>query len=186
MWWKCGTCDFSWKASPATRVKGHGCPKCNQQKQIKNYISGKIIKHGSFAHNFPQLLQEWNYEKNGDLDPNSITSFSGKEVWWRCLHGHTWKISVYSRTKKHTGCPYCSGRYAISGVNDLQTVNPKLSKEWDYSRNDTSPRELKPNSEKKVWWIGECGHKWEATIRNRNKGNGCPECAKQNRKNKNP
>jgi hypothetical protein len=32
-------------------------------------------------------------------------------------------------------------------------------------------------SNKKVWWLGKCGHEWEAIINNRSKGRGCPYCA---------
>ena len=31
----------------------------------------------------PQLANEWNYEKNGDMLPSNVTVFSGKKVWWR-------------------------------------------------------------------------------------------------------
>lgn len=177
VWWKCRKCNFSWKASPATRVKAHGCPKCNQQKQISNFIKGKIERQGSFAYNFPQLLSEWDYEKNKGIDPYKLTNCSGLEVWWKCAQGHSWKSSVYSRTKKKTGCPYCAGRYAIEGVNDLQTVNPVLASEWDYSKNSIIPQNVMPNSGIKVWWHGKCGHRWEATVASRTHGNGCPYCA---------
>ena len=36
-----------------------------------------------------------------------------------------------------------------------------------------------PNSGKKVWWICNKGHEWQASIAHRNKGRGCPYCAGQ-------
>lgn len=35
---------------------------------------------------------------------------------------------------KKSGCPYCAGLLPIVGVNDLQTTNPELMKEWDYQK----------------------------------------------------
>ena len=33
------------------------------------------------------------------------------------------------------------------------------------------------NSSKKVWWLGKCGHSWQAAPKNRIYGNGCPYCS---------
>jgi hypothetical protein len=37
---------------------------------------------------------------------------------------------------------------------------------------------LTPDFNKKVWWICEEGHEWQATVKSRVKGRGCPECNK--------
>ena len=125
----------------------------------------------------PKLMAEWNYEKNIGLDPSKITLGSGKKVWWKCDKGHEWLTSIHHRNKG-SGCPYCWGRYAIKGENDLQTVNPSLAKEWNYDKNNgLTPLDVLPNSEKKVWWICNKGHEWQATIGSRTAGSGCPYCA---------
>lgn len=80
------------------------------------------------------------------------------------------------------GCPFCAGQITISGVNDLVTINPNLANEWDYEKNVVTPNNISPNSHKKVWWkCDDCGHKWQAEIKSRNSGNGCPICAKKRR-----
>ena len=33
------------------------------------------------------------------------------------------------------------------------------------------------SSHKKVWWLGKCGHEWQAIIASRTNGTGCPCCA---------
>lgn len=125
------------------------------------------------------LVAEWNYEKNGNLRPEAFLQYSNKKVWWKCSNGHEWQAIIASRNRGH-GCPYCSGRYSISGENDLQTVNPVLAKEWNYEKNNgLTPVDVMPSSHKKVWWICSRGHEWQASISNRNKGNGCPYCAGQ-------
>ena len=75
-------------------------------------------------------------------------------------------------------CPYCSNQKILPGYNDLQSKFPELAKEWHPTKNGT----LKPNmvscgSGKKVWWICKNGHEWQAIIKNRSKGNGCPYCS---------
>lgn len=129
-----------------------------------------------------QLMSEWNWEKNNVLNfnPKTLTLGNNKQVWWKCQKGHEWQATIYSRNAG-CGCPYCSGRFAIKGENDLQTVNPTLATEWNYEKNDgLTPADVMPNSNKKVWWKCSNGHEWRATIYSRNNGNGCSYCAGKN------
>ena len=53
---------------------------------------------------------------------------------------------------------------------------------YNYEKNNgLTPADVAPNSNKKVWWKCRKGHEWQAIIANRNKGNGCPVCAKEKR-----
>ena len=136
-----------------------------------------IEKDNSIIFSNPEVAREWNYERNGSLRPEHVLSNSGKKVWWKCSKGHEWQAVIQSRSNG-TGCPYCAGRIAITGLNDLQTVNPDLAKEWDREKNSgLTPMDVLPNSEKKVWWKCKQGHEWQAIIGNRSKGQGCPYCS---------
>ena len=58
--------------------------------------------------------------------------------------------------------------------------NAELMAEWDWKKNNElgfDPKVLTLGSNKKVWWECNKGHEWQATIKNRNKGNGCPYCS---------
>ena len=33
---------------------------------------------------YPYLIEQWHPEKNGDLDPATVTHGSHKKVWWLC------------------------------------------------------------------------------------------------------
>ena len=168
VWWKCEH-GHSWLATVNNRKKGTACPYC----------SGRVALKGvnDLATLFPKLAVQWDYEKNGKLIPSTITCASNKNVWWKGSCGHTWQTTVYNRIKGH-GCPYCSGRYAIIGVNDLETVSPDLVSEWDYNKNGVlKPSELKSYSNRMAWWLCKYGHSWSATISYRSRGHGCPYCA---------
>ena len=61
---------------------------------------------------------------------------------------------------------------------NLHVLNPKLSGEWNPTKNGSlTPRDVAPNSHKKAWWICSKGHEWQALISNRNRGRGCPYCS---------
>lgn len=66
----------------------------------------------------------------------------------------------------------------IRGVNDLASQNPELASEWHPTKNgELQPQNIAYASKKKVWWLGRCGHEWEAVVGSRKIGRGCPICA---------
>jgi len=167
-WWKCQK-GHEWQARIADRNSGKGCPYCSGQKVLKGSNDLQTIN--------PALAKEWNYEKNNGLTPEDVMSNSGEKVWWKCSQGHEWQATISSRNSGN-GCPYCSGRFAIKGKSDLQTINPRLAEEWNYEKNNGStPADVTSNSHKKAWWKCSKGHEWQASIADRNQGRGCPYCA---------
>ncbi len=168
VWWKCEQ-GHEWQARIADRNSGKGCPYCSNKKVLNGYNDLQTVN--------PSLANEWNYEKNNVLTPADVTPNSDKKVWWKCSKGHEWQATIGSRSSGN-GCPYCSGRFAVKGKNDLQAINPTLAKEWDYEKNNgLKPADTTPNSHKKVWWKCEQGHEWQAAISDRNRGRGCPYCS---------
>jgi len=85
-------------------------------------------------------------------------------------------IRVHNRTNGRK-CPYCVGKKAITGENDLLTLKPELAKEWDYERNSLDIKSIKIKSNQKVWWKCKNGHSYKAAVSHRTKGTGCPYCA---------
>ena len=58
--------------------------------------------------------------------------------------------------------------------------NAQLMAEWNWEKNNDlgiSPNSFTLGSNKKVWWICDKGHSYEARISNKNHGQGCPYCA---------
>jgi len=123
----------------------------------------------------PKLSLEWHPTKNGKLTPADVAKGSSKKVWWRCSKGHDWQATVNNRNNGK-GCPYCAGK-AVCDDNCLATINPELAKQWHFTKNlPLTPQHVRPGSHKKVWWMCDKGHKWEAVINNRNNGTDCPKC----------
>jgi len=58
----------------------------------------------------------------------------------------------------------------------LSIKNPKLAKQWS-SKNTLTPNDVSVNSTKKVWWLCEKNHEWEASVSHRNNGRNCPYCS---------
>jgi hypothetical protein len=137
------------------------------------------IKNSILTQN-PKFVEEWHPTKNNDLKPEHITKGSAVKVWWVCKNNHEWLTDVNSRSKGF-GCPYCSNR-KVCKDNCLKKTNKKLSKEWNYEKNDLTPNDVVSGSSKKVWWKCEKEHEWKADVNSRNKGSGCPHCSKHSKR----
>ena len=175
VWWRCEA-GHEWQTRVSSRTKIHSsCPFC----------SGRRLSPGKndLASQNPELIAQWHPLKNGSLTPETITCANDKKVWWICDKGHEWQTAVINRTRKdrkHTGCPYCAGRKVLKGFNDLATKEPELAAQWHPTKNDgLTPDQVTPGMKKKVWWLCEKGHEWNALIQSRNAGCGCPECARK-------
>lgn len=171
VWWKCKR-NHSWEAVIASRTgnKYVGCPYCSGLLPIEGETDLLTTN--------PELISEWNYEKNTLLTPNMVKAGSSDKVWWICDKGHEWQAVISSRTVNESGCPFCSGRYAIQGENDLMSVDSPLLKEWNYDRNGRlTLSDFKEHSARKIWWKCKKGHEWCSSISDRSRGDGCPYCS---------
>lgn len=167
VWWRCDS-GHSYLMQVNLKVKRPmSCPVCSR----------KVLQAGvnDLATTHPDLLLEWDFEKNSGLDPASVSSGTRTKAWWKCNRGHSWSQGIDARQR--FGCPYCSGRYPVLGETDLATTHPLLVAEWHPSRNRKAPSEVSFGSEYKAWWFGPCGHEWLQPVGVRVKGSGCPQCA---------
>jgi hypothetical protein len=87
-----------WETKVADRTyRGSGCPY---------HMGNRVHPAESLAAYFPWLALEWHPTRN-ELRPDQVTRASGREVVWRCEHGHEWSAAVYQRTLSRSGCPEC-------------------------------------------------------------------------------
>lgn len=174
--WKCPK-GHTWKNKVCSRVFIYrrnkdtnrcSCPYCgNKRVNKENNISENDI-----------VIKYWDYTKNSDLNlyPENYTYGSNKKVWWLCDNNHSFECGIRYKIKNKLLCPYCSNK-KVCIDNCLETDYPKISKEWDYTKNSITPRDITYGSHKKAWWICEKGHSYSASIYHRTKNmSGCPIC----------
>lgn len=126
---------------------------------------------------YPQVADEWNYEKNGELTPATVTFASNKKVWWKCKKcGGEYEAIIANRTLRGSSCPYCVGQKVLIGYNDLQSQSPDLAAEWS-KKNTIKPTEVTRYSKKQVYWTCLLGHEdYLMSIQQRSNRQGCPIC----------
>lgn len=172
VWWKCGKCGYEWAAGVYNRVHDQGCPVC----------SGLVVVQGinDLGTTHPALAEEWHTEKNGDRIPQHYSAGSGAKVWWICRScGHEWSALISNRSRNQ-GCPQCAGKVTAPDQS-LAAKYPHVAAQWHPTLNGSlTPADILPGSERKVWWLCDNRHSWEAIVRTRTLQNrGCPYCANQ-------
>lgn len=105
VWWKCDVADdHVWMTAVYARTSTNNCPYCaNQKVSVTNSIH-------TIA---PHILQEWDYERNQGIDPDTFTAYTHTKIWWVCRRSnkHRWKASVRNRAVGNkTGCPFCTSQ----------------------------------------------------------------------------
>lgn len=173
-WWLCPK-GHSYQASPNKRTSdGTGCPFCSNHKLLAGF--------NDLATTNPELLSEWDYGKNKDVSPDSISKGSSKKVWWLCPYGHSYYSRIDNRAILQRGCPICKGKTVLPGFNDLATTFPEIAAQWHPELNDSlKPSDVTPHTRKNAWWICKEGHVWQSSVCNRTRGHGCPICANTKR-----
>lgn len=139
----------------------------------------------SIAITHPEVAASWFYTKNCGFNPNEFSAGSNVKAWWQCERDpkHIWPAAIEHRCKRNHDCPFCFGKYlqktpVIQG-RSLAHCYPEVAKEWHSKKNGSlQPKDVLAGANTKVWW--KCPkngrHSWQATIKSRTNGKGCPKC----------
>lgn len=135
---------------------------------------------GSLADEYPGLADQWDNERNG-VPASEAVVLTSEKYWWVCPQGHSWRQYLFNRRAGGPGCPVCSGRLIVAGVNDLATTHPDVAAQWHPDLNgDLLPTQFTLGSRKDAWWLCPEGHAWRAQIRTWRGGRtgyaGCTVC----------
>jgi len=163
VWWRCEN-GHSWECAVKNRTSEkhqRSCPICKSLWFLR-----------------PDLIVEFDQEKNGELNPQHVTANSHKKVHWLCSDcGHSYLATVYNRNSGNSGCPACSGS-VVTAKNRLSVHSAELVSEWG-KKNKRPPTEFSYGSDHRAYWeCSTCAHEWRASINKRTiSGRGCPACS---------
>lgn len=110
--WQClkNNCKEKFLACWNDIYSGEGCSYCRGLK---------VGKSNCLATNHPELLKEWDFEKNKDITPYNVTSGSHKSVCWKCLKcNYEWEAEIHNRVNNKTGCPNCDSYKGEIKISD--------------------------------------------------------------------
>ena len=139
---------------------------------------GPVSVKGRFLREFDDLMLEWDWDFNADLDPMTLRAGSHVAVAWRCLLNpdHVWETRLSDRIYHSSSCPFHMGN-RVHPSESLAAYYPKLTAEWHPTRNDKRADEVTRASGYEAHWICGHGHEWEAVVYQRTLSKTeCPEC----------
>ena len=123
-------------------------------------------------HYSKEKLAFFKQENNPNVDLETLTKGSRKEITWTCKNNHNFikKVSDFSRPTG-TSCPTCRNEHN-------SVFDSRLKKELS-PNNTINPKNvaLGDNRTKLLWECTQCKHEYKASPWQRNKKNtGCPIC----------
>lgn len=121
--WKCSyNNEHIWESTVLNRVLANSkCPYCINRKIVsgQNDLFTWCKNNGTLG---KLIINEWTGKEinNDAVDINNVAVGSNKVMIWMCSkdNSHKWTASIYDRTSKGTGCPYCN----IKGTSFAEQV----------------------------------------------------------------
>ena len=113
VWWKCSKCNYEWKARIADRTSGRGCPQCARKrlgKRVSETLRKRklVVGENDLATVRPDLVKEWDFEKNGLYTPDKATCYTNDKVYWICSNcGESYSEYISNRCNGLGKCPKC-------------------------------------------------------------------------------
>lgn len=120
----------------------------------------------SFAFQYPDANDEWDWELNGQITPEHVFASSEQKYHFICSKGHRYMATPGHKTSRKDGCPVCANKEIRPDVNSFAAQHPSLMKYWDWTKNKENPNEISATSSKKdkwFWRCPECGEQWETS-----------------------
>lgn len=138
--WTCRK-SHTWNRTVSNQLKIRTCPVCANRVPSEKYSLFAL---------HPELIAEWDEEKNAGIDTSKIMPNANRKFSWKCDSGHEYLCSAADR---HRGknCPYCAGKKVIESESIYATDREIVDKYWNYDKNKYSPKELPRESKRKVW-----------------------------------
>lgn len=123
----------------------------------------------------PDLWDEWDWEKNDNIDIYSVNKGDTAIVWWKCPKCKSnYDNKIYNRVRYN--CPCCRG-LRVTEANCLATLRPDLVKYWVHEKNDKTPYEVTCGATYVAVWKCDNGHEYPLSVSQRNLGTGCGYCS---------
>ncbi|MFJ7831850.1 zinc-ribbon domain-containing protein [Peribacillus sp. NPDC097284] len=158
--WLCEN-EHEFLSTPASVKSGKWCPECKKEKIGDAKRKYSIEDMRKIA------------EANGGKCLSSEFKSSLKHLTWQCAEGHVWN-TTFSIIKGGGWCPDCSG-------NVLKTIEE--AKQLAISKGGECLSLEYLGVFKKLTWKCGCGHIWDTSYHQVDRGSWCPECAKVSRAN---
>jgi len=108
IFFECSKCGHRYISSLGNiwNTRNSGCPICSSREMNSSNM---------FSVECPELLNDWDYDKN-IYKPEEISKGSHKKIWWICHNGHYSYLASVPNRRMGKGCPLCGKEMIESKV----------------------------------------------------------------------
>ena len=165
---KCPDCGKEW-SKPLSRFynSDRKCPECRKRDRL-------VI-------NNENIMKFWDYEKNQNLDPNTLSIHTREKAYFVCKDcGYEWHVEIQGRKNK-SECPRCNGHYRKITYDQ---EDPRIAERYSF-KNEKPLSELTGTDRKEyILMICPAHGEYEAKLGNlinnyNSQALGCPVCWNQ-------
>ena len=174
------------------KCRNHNCKHHSEEKILNNFCNGQYNSmRCKQCFSFGQFLLDtfgengiedyWDDELNEGINPMEVSRQWNQKVYIKCsMHGSY--LVTCSHFYNGTRCPYCKHKSKKAFIDDsLGSLYPKSVIIWS-NKNNNSPYEVYPSSNKKAWWKCENGKHddffKQINVQTRD-GFHCPKCSEE-------
>ena len=152
----CPSCEARERAIRRVRREGAKAP-LKKSAVYKEITQGEKGARFLYCIDYPELLVD------------EVAVNSGLNVMWLCnTCGNSFSATISNRTRKKSGCPYCAGKKALWGKNDLYTYAAKnrrdLLDQWNDEQNGKMENYTRASGKTVIWKCERCGSEVKRTI----------------------
>ena len=152
-------------------------------KQLRVLKITQIVMTKQYLINESELMKDWDFDENQDLNLAVLLVGSNKKAAWICyLCGNKWITAIYHRAINKSGCRKCSSRQRLNFKieESIFKTNPDLAKDWSPDKNGrlTAKMFSKNARYEANWRCHICGVETTKSIKNYS---GCKQCKKAKR-----
>ena len=131
----------------------------------KIYQQYEQKQHTKSLLNYPHLVKEFMYERNGVFDLKTIFAGSVRKFWWKCgICGKEWLMAIKQRTAKNTkntGCATCA-----KGTKLAIDAFPDIVKWWHVENKQKIEYLIASAATKFKFKCPDCSYEWRTSIKN--------------------
>ena len=124
--WRCHICGHEWICAVGLRTREKnpcGCAVCGAKRAGRKISKRAVEERGALSVFNPALAANWDYKKNGGLEPDSPEFRTNQKYWFICkVCGRSYQTRVtITRKPVCTECQYKIGRSAKRKVVCVET-----------------------------------------------------------------
>ena len=103
--------DLNWYCTKGHKFTAHLASMLRRQSPCQDCRRIQYDLENTLEKKFPRIFKQLHPSKNKNINFTAIKWRDERKVWWKCIRGHEYLTTVYTRTALGTSCPFCKNPF---------------------------------------------------------------------------